>query len=70
MRPIMIMAAVDLISLMIMMVMLIMVQNGHPDLVSTATTCAAHLGHLHAHQGELPACRHFHIGAAALAEQQ
>jgi hypothetical protein len=51
-------------------VMVIMLQNRHPDLVSAAATGGTHLGHLHTHQGELSACRHFHIGAAALAEQQ
>jgi hypothetical protein len=46
MRPIMIMAGMNLLGGMIM-VMVIMLKRCHPDLVSATTTGGTHLCHLH-----------------------
>jgi homoserine kinase len=49
-RPLLIMVGVNVLSgVMIMIVMVIMLENRHPDLVSAAATGGTHLSHLHAH---------------------
>jgi hypothetical protein len=67
---VMVVAGVHVIGMINMLMRLIMPDYGHPDLVGAATTGAAHLGHLHTQQGELATSCHFHIGAAAIAQQQ
>jgi hypothetical protein len=65
----MIMVGVNVPSGVMIIVMVIMRENRHPDVISAAATGGTHLGHLHTQQGELPTRRHLHISAAALAQQ-
>jgi hypothetical protein len=45
----MIMVGVNVPSGVMIIVMVIMRENRHPDLISAAATGGTHLGHLHAH---------------------